>query len=271
MGCQPRCLGSAGDLPPELATALVDGTAVGGARPKVLIRDGSTEYIAKLSTSADLFPVVKAEAVCLELARMAGIDVPASRLVRSLGRDVLLVERFDRPGSGRRRLLVSALTLQRFGDFLGARYSSYPEMLEVILQHSVSGEGLAREVFRLIVFNVGNTDDHARNHAAFWDGRHLALAPVYDLSPQLRTARESNQAMYISRSEARSSQFATCVRAAPDYGLSEVEARSIVDDQVANIRANWESVCDRHELRQAERDSLFGSAILNLYAFEGSS
>lgn len=129
----------AGKLREELATALVDGTAVGGARPKVLVAEGQIQYIAKLSTSADPYPVVKAEAVGLELARRVGVSTPASRVIRSLGRDVLLVERFDRPG-GRRAMLVSGLTMLGFGDFLGARYSSYPELLDVLRQFSASGK-----------------------------------------------------------------------------------------------------------------------------------
>lgn len=85
----------AGELREELARALVDGTTVGGARPKVLVADADGEYIAKLGTSADPYPVVKAEAVGLELARRVGLDVPDFRITRSLGRDVLLVKRFD--------------------------------------------------------------------------------------------------------------------------------------------------------------------------------
>ena len=99
------------DLPEELARALVDGTAVGGARPKVLITDDGVEFIAKLSTSTDPCPIVKAESAAMELARRVGIDVPQTRLVESLGRDVLLVERFDRPAPGERRMMVSALTM----------------------------------------------------------------------------------------------------------------------------------------------------------------
>jgi serine/threonine protein kinase HipA of HipAB toxin-antitoxin module len=30
---------------------------------------------------------------------------------------------------------------------------------------------------------VGDTDDHARNHAAFWDGKLLELTPAYDICP----------------------------------------------------------------------------------------
>ena len=35
------------------------------------------------------------------------------------------------------------------------------------------------ELFRRVAFNIAisNTDDHLRNHAAFWDGRALALTP----------------------------------------------------------------------------------------------
>ncbi len=258
-----------GEMRAELARALVDGTAVGGARPKVLILDHDVEFIAKFSTSSDPYPVVKAEAVGMELARRVGIDAPDSRVVRSLGRDVLLVERFDRPGSGRRRMMVSGLTLLGFGDFLGARYSSYPEMLDVLRQLASSGKNLGRTLFERIVFNIaiGNTDDHARNHAAFWDGQHLELTSAYDLCPQLRAGGEANQAMDISRSGARSSRFDTCVKAAADYGLTRAEAQDIVDHQVTTIRENWVEVADVVELTAVDRNILWGRQFLNPYAF----
>jgi serine/threonine protein kinase HipA of HipAB toxin-antitoxin module len=39
-----------------------------------------------------------------------------------------------------------------------------------------------------LIFNIliGNTDDHARNHAAFWDGENLAFTPAFDICPQSR-------------------------------------------------------------------------------------
>jgi serine/threonine-protein kinase HipA len=259
----------AGTLQPELAMALVDGTAVGGARPKVLITDGGVEFIAKLSTSSDLYPVVKAEAAGLELARRVGLDVPNSRLTTSLGREVLLVERFDRPGGGARRMLISGLTMLGFGDFLGARYSSYPDMLDVLRQLSASGKDLARNVFERIVFNIiiGNTDDHARNHAAFWDGQHLELAPAYDLCPQPRSGTEANQAMDISRQGARAATFKTCIDAAQDYGLTPAQGREIIDRQVSVVEHSWVDVCDMARLTAVERNALYGSQILNPCAF----
>ncbi|GAA3043401.1 hypothetical protein GCM10010528_23710 [Gordonia defluvii] len=98
-------------LPPGLRSAMVHGTSLGGARPKALIVDDGRKYLAKFSTADDVLPAVKAEAVSIELARLAGLDVPGFRLERTLGRDALLIERFDRPGGGRRVPVVSALTL----------------------------------------------------------------------------------------------------------------------------------------------------------------
>ena len=258
-----------GELDAELFAALVDGTAVGGARPKVLLRDGDTEYIAKFSVSSDPYSIVKAEAVGMELANRVGINVPRSRVVNSLGRDVLLIERFDRPPSGQRRMMVSGLTLLGFGDFLGARYSSYPEILSVLRQRAHSGKELGRTLFERIVFNIaiGNTDDHARNHAAFWDGQDLELTPAYDLCPQLRSGGEANQAMDISQSGSRSSRFHTCEKAAGEYGLTISQAKDIVEHQVTTIRENWQEVTDMFELTTVDKNFLQSGPILNRYVF----
>jgi serine/threonine-protein kinase HipA len=257
-----------GDLSATLTDAFVHGTAVGGARPKVLIRDADASWIAKLSTSTDPYPVVKAEGVAMALADRVGIDVPRTRVTRSLGRDVLLVERFDRPGSGHRRLMVSALTMLGFGDFLGARYSSYVDLLDV-LRRNGRVNTVGQDLFERIVFNiaVGNNDDHARNHAAFWDGELLELTPAYDLCPQLRSGTESRQAMDIASDGNRDSRFEVCVDAAPSYGLSRQQARDVVERQIATIRDSWEDVADEMELTEDERNLLWRRQFLNEYAF----
>jgi serine/threonine-protein kinase HipA len=156
-------------------------------------------------------------------------------------KEVLLVERFERPGGGRRRMMVSGLTMLGFGDFLGARYSSYPDLLDVLRQRAATGANLSRVLFERIVFNIaiGNSDDHARNHAAFWNGTNLELTPAYDLAPQPRSGTEERQAMDIGRDGSRNAQFAVCVEAAKDYGLTREQARDIIDRQVGTIRESW--------------------------------
>src|SRR3546814_13385275 len=101
-------------LTPELDQSLQHGTSLGGALPKALIDDGARKYIAKFSAAADIYNVVKAEYVAMRLAARAGLDVAPVKLARALGKDVLLVERFDRAPKEDcwpRRGVVSALTL----------------------------------------------------------------------------------------------------------------------------------------------------------------
>ncbi len=265
-----------GTLTAELAIALTEGTAVGGARPKVIVTaEDGREYIAKLSLSTDPYPIVKAEAASMDLARRVGIPVPHTEIVRSLGREVLLVERFDRPGNKSRRMIVSALTVLGFSDFLGARWSSYPEFLDKLHQLAAPGTGsLGRALLDRIIFNIliGNTDDHARNHAVFWDGQQVELTPAYDLCPQLRMGREVNQAMDIGRAPSssaqgtRASNRSTIVAAAADYGVTPTEAGNMFERQVDIIQANWEEAVAVAELTRREADLLFGRQVLNAYA-----
>ena len=259
-----------GDLSEVLGDALVNGTAVGGARPKVLVYDNDTSWIAKLSLSTDPYPVVKAEAVAMELASRVGIAVPLTKVTRSLGRDVLLVGRFDRPGNGTRRMMVSALTMLGFGDFLGARYSSYVDLLDVLRRRGRDTD-IGRKLFERVVFNiaVGNIDDHARNHAAFWDGVELELTPAYDICPQVRSGTEARQAMDITSDGHRDSQFRVCLDAAASYGLSTQQARDIIDHQITTIRETWDDAADKAELTADDRRYLWNRQILNPYAFYG--
>jgi serine/threonine-protein kinase HipA len=121
-----------------------------------------------------------------------------------------------------------------------------------------------------MVFNVlvGNTDDHARNHAAFWDGRQLRLTPAYDICPQARNNPEANQAITIA-DQNRRSQLEVCRLAARHFLLRDEDARAIIDGQVAAIRDNWQAVCDEAGLSPVDRAFLWRRQFLNAYAFEG--
>jgi serine/threonine-protein kinase HipA len=261
-------------LPPALETALLHGTSVGGARPKVLLNDGDRRLIAKLSARSDPYPVVKAEAVAMELARRVGLDVALTEVTEVLGHDVLFVDRFDRPEGGRqRRMLVSALTILNL-DVMMARYATYYSLADAIRSRFAEPRQALRELFSRITFNicVSNTDDHARNHAAFWDGKILTLTPAYDICPQPRSGGEATQAMAIRRDGYRYSQLAGCVAAASDtYLLSKNEAQDIIDRQVDTIRSEWDEAADAARLTSVERDRLWGRQILNPYALEDAA
>ena len=210
-------------LSPELDQALQHGTSLGGARPKAQVDDGDRKYIAKFSSTTDLYSVVKAEFVAMRLAALCGLNVASVSLTSSLHKDVLLIERFDRVHSKagwQRNLMVSALTMLALDEMM-TRYASYEDLAELIRHRFADASATLRELFSRLVFNIlcGNTDDHARNHAAFWDGQTLRLTPAYDICPQNRTGHEASQAMLIA-GEDRMSRISSFLTAAGNFLLS---------------------------------------------------
>ena len=257
-------------LSPELDLALMHGSSVGGARPKALVDEGERKLIAKFSSSTDIYSVVKAEFLAMELGRRAGLDVAPVSLTKAAGKDVLLVERFDRPDGGGRRAMVSALTILGL-DWLGARYASYADLADRVRARFTDPRSTLRELFARITFNIlcGNSDDHPRNHAAFWDGSALTLTPAYDICPQPRSGRTAKQLMAIGRDGYRESQVAGCVSRASVYLLEEGEAREIVDRQIEVIESEWDAVCDLAKVSAVDRANFRRSQFLNPYATEG--
>lgn len=258
-------------LTPELAAAIQHGTSIGGARPKANIETDDKQYVAKFSLSTDLYNIVKAEFIAMRLAHLVGLDVAPVELKTALNKDVLLVERFDRIASEagwQRKMMISALTLLEL-DEMFARYASYEDLAEIIRHRFPQPAETLRELFGRMVFNIlcGNTDDHARNHAAFWDGRRLTLTPAYDLCPQSRAGNEASQAMKI-HGDNNLSRLKVCLAAAHSFMLSTKQAQEIIDHQLDQIEANWDAVCDQAELPKMARQALWGRQFLNPFAFE---
>ena len=260
-------------LTPELDQALFHGSSLGGARPKAMIEDGDKKLIAKFSSFSDTYNVVKAEFIAMRLAAKAGLNVAPVRLTHVAGKDVLLVERFDRLRTDegwQRKAMVSALTI--FGlDEMMARYASYADLAEVIRHRFSQPKDTLRELFGRLVFNIlcGNTDDHARNHAAFWDGKALALTPAYDICPQSRAGNEASQAMLITGNNRRST-LATCMEAAPIFLLDKQTAAKIIQDMMAIVRTEWEASCEEASLSDVDRNLFWERIFLNPFIFEGS-
>ncbi len=258
-------------LSSELDQALLHDSSIGGARPKALIEEGDKKYVAKFSSSTDLYSVVKAEFIAMRLAELVGLDVAPVRLVKASNKDVLLIERFDRnkvPAGWQRKAMLSALTL--FGlDELMARYASYEQLAEIIRRRFVCPKATLKELYARMVFNIlcGNTDDHARNHAAFWDGKQLSLTPAYDICPQGRARGEATQAMQISEGNSFS-QIKNCIDAAHNFLLSKEQAAKIFEYQKQVIEENWYMVCEEADLSEVDRAVLWGRQFLNPYALE---
>jgi len=258
-------------LSPELDHALQHGTSLGGARPKAQIDDDEKKYIAKFSSATDLYSVVKAEFIAMRLAALAGLNVARVSLTSALHKDVLLIERFDRAHTDagwQRKMMVSALTILALDEMM-ARYASYEELAEIVRHRFADASTTLRELYSRLVFNIlcGNTDDHARNHAAFWDGEILQLTPAYDICPQGRTGHEASQAMLIV-GDNRMSRISACMDAAANFLLSRKEAIDIVESQLGCIIEHWDAVCDEASLSATDRAFMWRRQFLNPYALE---
>lgn len=188
-------------------------------------------------------------------------------------KDVLLVERFDRVRRGDgwlRKAMVSGLTVQGL-DELGARYASYTALAEILRLRSSDPVGDMKELWSRMVFNilVGNTDDHARNHACFYDGEALRLTPAYDIDPRPRLGREANQAMAIVGDDRRA-LITTALNASGVFGIQRDEAIAIVMWQLEMIHANFRAEAAAGGLTRVDQDQLARRAFLNPYIFEGA-
>jgi len=259
-------------LPPELENALMRGTSVGGARPKALLDKGPDKYIAKFSSSADTYDAVKAEFIAMTLASRCGLETAPVSLVRSMHKDVILVERFDRTATANgtsRKLMLSALSLLQL-DEMEARHASYIDLADLVRQRFTRPRSTLHELFRRIAFNIllGNTDDHARNHAAFWDGQDLTLTPAYDICPQPRTGGEASQAMLISGKRGNLATLDNICSVCDRFLLATDEATALINELKAMVESEWENVCDLAQLPEGERQRLWGSAVFNPFCFE---
>lgn len=174
------------DLDADLRDLVDAGSSLGGARPKVAVRDhAGVLRIAKFPRTGDGGDEWEMEAwekLTLDLAADAGITVPRSELIHVAGRQVLLLDRFDRDGD-RRVGYVSAMTL--LGRTDGTAGVSLAELAEQMEIEAAAPERDLRELYRRGLFGllVSNTDNHARNHGFLRTAAGWRLSPVFDVNP----------------------------------------------------------------------------------------
>lgn len=256
-------------LSTTLDKALLHGSSIGGARPKALIESNGIKYIAKFSLSTDIYNIIKAEFIAMRLAKLVGLNVANVQLTKACNKDVLLIERFDRvhtTAGYQRKHMLSALTLLGLNEMM-ARYASYETLTEIIRHQFTEPKKTLHELFSRLVFNIlcGNTDDHARNHAAFYDGKKLTLTPAYDICPQSRTGGEASQAMLIIGNN-NLSQLSVCLKAAQNFQLKQQNALEIFSEQMVTIEKNWHNVCEEAQLNVVDRNYFWQRQFLNPFS-----
>lgn len=167
-------------------------TSIQGVQPKLSVRLAATAGVFRIvdrrgryviKPQHHVFPnLPENEGLTMHLARLCGIEVPVSGMVRSAdGTWSYFVKRFDRVGhngkvavedfaqlSGRTRDTKYDFSMERLVTLLDA-YCTFPAIEKVKL--------LKRSLFN---FLVGNEDMHLKNHSLITRQGKVELAPAYD-------------------------------------------------------------------------------------------
>ncbi len=245
-----------------LSILIAPGTSLGGARPKANFTDLTGKlWFAKFPSKEDRYDVGGWEFLVHEMARAAGIWVPASRLEKfGNGYRTFCVERFDRTGESR-RMFVSAMTLLERQD--GDAGASYVDLVQLIsdqgAQNHISAD--LEQLYRRVVFNVlvGNRDDHLRNHGCLRDKTGWRLAPAFDMNPNLY---KQEHALTLDGNIAAPSMRAVRDTAQDFYRLTRVQADAI-EKQVTDVVKEWQARAEhlnmpRFEVQQMTKAFLSG-------------
>ena len=209
--------------------------AMGGANPKAMTQDKDGRlWMAKFSSDTDIIDMVRWEALCLMLARKAGIDTPEFQLRTAANSASLLLQRFDRTDAGRVGY-ISGHTLAGAVD--GVDYT-YGDLKDAIVAHAVDPEEDLRKLWKRMVFNlaVSNQDDHLRNHGFLRAGDGWRLAPAFDLTPTPPRYQKPRHALAIGGEGNGRIEHALAV--AGDYELSATQARQALDE-VRYALSDW--------------------------------
>jgi serine/threonine-protein kinase HipA len=169
----------------ELSLLFQAGSSPGGARPKALVEDEKgAAYLAKFASTKDQLDVVSLEASAMELARRAGIETAATKLLTLGSRKCVLVKRFDINEAGGRNHLVSMQSLLKADGYYNA---GYRDLADVIRHVSAQPNIDLEKLYRQMAFNlmIGNTDDHLKNFLMLHEDAGWRLSPAFDLVPNI--------------------------------------------------------------------------------------
>lgn len=233
---------SVDELDDNLRRLLTAGSSLGGARPKAATEIAGQPWIAKFPANDDIYPICRIELATMRLAKRCGLNVPSLDFREALGRDIYMIERFDRVVTAegvQRKPFASGLTI------LGAHESdvgrhSYADLAAALRRYGADPRADLAELYRRMVFNilVTNDDDHLRNHGFLWEVKGWRLSPLYDVVPKPQVGFERTLVLGVGP-QGRAATLGNAIGGAGAFGLSAEEARQQILALVKTVREEW--------------------------------
>lgn len=254
----------------QVQALLLEGTSMGGARPKAVVEDKNKLWIAKFSTPQDRWNQPVVENAMLNLAKKCGLNVAENKITSVAEKQVLLVKRFDRERVAEgycRYRMVSALTLLKSDDDPTVRENwSYLLLADEIRRISGDPKEDLRELFSRICFNalISNLDDHPRNHAILARNKVWRLSPAYDLTPAPVIAQDTRFLAMTCGTEGRIATKKNLLSSHGRFLLTKEEAENIIENMSATIKKEWYK-----HLRRAGASEQDCEAVASAFVYKG--
>jgi serine/threonine-protein kinase HipA len=249
---------------------LLEGTSMGGARPKAVVEDDGALWIAKFNRPDDKWNHARVERAMLELARACGLHTAETRLTTIGDRDALLVKRFDRERAKkgyRRARMLSALTLLRAEDTHTDRSKwSYVLLVEELRRISARPKDDAPELFKRMCFNalISNSDDHPRNHAVIAMENDWRLSPAYDLTPSPQISIEHRDLALACGDMGRYAHADNLRSQSARFLVNGDEAKATIDAMEQTVKDRWYEIARREGVSEKNCETIRGA-----FAYEG--
>ncbi len=251
------------------------GTSAGGARAKAIVNiDPVTDEIRSghLAPSAGFEPwLVKFDGVGTDsqlgagrnygrveyayslMARAAGIEMSATRILEEHGRAHFMTRRFDRTADGIRLHLQSLCATDAL-DFNAIGVNDYAQFFTRVSELAPTG---LDQAFRRMVFNVAaaNHDDHTKNFAFLMSPTgDWALSPAYDITHAFNPeSRWLSQHLMSVNGRFADITRADLVTVAERFG---VRSSAAIISQINDSLASWPQFASEAGLDSAHADAI---------------
>lgn len=146
-------------------------------------------HILKPARAGSLSSLAQNEYICMKLAKSFGLPVPDVDLLNIAGKDIFVVERYDRI---KETDSIQRLHQEDFCQALGIMSTSkyqndggpgIADIFNTILKLCTVPALESQKFLRYVLFNyvIGNCDSHGKNYSLLYKNNRVELSPLYDV------------------------------------------------------------------------------------------
>ena len=146
-------------------------------------------HILKPARTGSLSSLAQNEYICMKLAKSFGLPVPEVDLLKIAGKDIFVVERYDRikEADSIQRLhqedFCQALGIMSTSKYQNDGGPGIADIFKTILKVCTVPALESQKFLRYVLFNyvIGNCDSHGKNYSLLYKNNRVELSPLYDV------------------------------------------------------------------------------------------